>query len=343
MSLLVIDPATDATPWQAKAPDGSASTLLHIRAAPAPPAATALTIDAAAGATGHFIERTLPAPVDLTNFTDIQVWLTSDRQATGTATQPFFLELRIGSNAAAINTPANQWHRYLPATQSHARELALMSVDDLPVQAKTAVTTVRVTCVDGTAPFICRIERITALTEQILADIDAALKARLDGKIAADGLPVPALIAELGAVLPNPPYLRITQFDVRAADERSPQVPTRSDYTDSGFRLRPPRATFDALYEVECISDARATEAAALTYLLGDFAPRTALSVNDWPMTCELVPIPAALGATRPERVIVWLRVLASTRRTTAAHDAKPPTKGADVTVGQAPTIPALA
>ncbi|HUO71295.1 MAG TPA: hypothetical protein VMU39_11000 [Solirubrobacteraceae bacterium] len=341
MTLLVLDPATDAGPWQAKAADGSPSTLVHVTADPAPQ--PAIVIDAAAGATGHFIERALPAPTDLGATTDIQLWLTSDRAATGTDAHPFFLELRIGSTAAPISAQNNLWHRYLPAAQRNTRELSLLSLSDLPAQARTAVSTIRFTCTEGSAPFTSRIERITALAEHVLADIDAALKARLDGKITANGAPVPALIAETGAALPNPPYVRITNFDVRTADERSPQAPTRSDYSEGGFSLRPPRATFDALYEVECIADDRATEAAALEFLLADMAPRTALDVNDWPMTCELIPIPAALGATRPDRVVIWLRVLASVRRTGIPQPAQPPTKGADLTLGQAPTTAALA
>jgi hypothetical protein len=337
LTLLILDPMTDAGPWQAKAPGGTQSQLLSAAVD------NGLVISAQAGAVGHYLERTLPAPVDLSAHSDLQTWLSADREATGNAASPFYLELRIGSAGAAIGSAPNTWQRYLPVQQAGVRSLVTLALGDLQPSVRGAVTTLRLTCTDGSAPFAARLEQIAALDEQILADIDAALLARLDRRVTAQGAQVQAILAETGATLPNPPYLRITNFDVRTADERSSQVPVRTDYTDSGFTLRPPRTPFDAMYEIECVANDRTTEAATLQYLLADFAPRTTLLVNDWPLTCELVGIPAALGATRPERVVAWLRVCASVRKTASPQPAIPPIRGADITLGQAPQTAALA
>jgi hypothetical protein len=156
----------------------------------------------------------------------------------------------------------------------------------------------------------------------------------LGGVTAGGEGPVPAVVSEAGVPLPNPPYLRITNFDVRPAPERDQQTRSRTDYTPTGFTERPPRAAFDLLYELTVFADARAVEAGLVEHVMAELAPRSSLMVNGWPVMVEMVPIPAALGATRPDRVTLWLCVHASQRRAVAVRPAVPPYAEVDLETG---------
>lgn len=283
-------------------------------------------MSAAAGATGHYAEGTLAA-ANLSTFTDLQLLASAAGQA-GSAVSGW--ELRLGgAGAAAIGTGANNWARLIPSS-GPLGSLVLVSIDDLVPPARAALTKVRITRLDP-APGELQLLSVAALREEMLADVDAALVDRLTGATAGGEGPIPAVVAEAGVSLPKPPYLRITNFDVRPAPERDSQSRARTDYTPGGFTERPPRAAFDVLYEVAVFADSRAVEAGLVEHVIAQLAAPTSLLVNGWPLSTELVGIPAALGATRPDRVTLWVVIHATQRRAITSRPAVPPFTAVDV------------
>jgi hypothetical protein len=274
------------------------------------------------------VERTLPAPVNLSAFTDLQLLATATPELGGPVSG---WELRLGgAGPAAINAAGNHWARLVPSSDGPLGSLVLLSIADLGATARNALTTVRLTRVDAAAADL-QLQALAALREEMLADVDAALVARLTGVSAGGEGPVPAVLAEAGVALPKPPYLRLTNFDVRPAPERDSQSRARTDYTPAGFTERPPRAAFDLLYEVSVFADARAVEAGLIEHVLAEMASPTTLLVNGWPLMAELVGIPAALGAVRPDRVTLWVAVHATQRRPTTSRPAVPPFAAVDI------------
>lgn len=327
MTLLVLDTLADPGAWAAHEPSGAASALITVTAAPAP--AAGLMIAAQANATGHYVQRTLLAPVNLDAFTDLLLTATADDE-TDAGTSGW--ELRLGgAGAAAIAAAANTWARLIPSPGGPLGSLVLVSTDDLVPDARTALTTLRLTRVTS-SPGELQLASVAAMREEMLADVDAALMARLTGATAGGEGPVPAIVAEAGVAPPPMPYLRITNFDLRPAPERDPQTRSRTDYTPTGFTERPPRSAFDLLYELAVFADARAVEAGLIEHVMAELAPWTTLLVNGSPLIAEVTPIPAALGATRPDRVTVWVTVHASLQRAAIARPAVPPFAAIDVT-----------
>ncbi|MGZ6613108.1 MAG: hypothetical protein ACXVFQ_01585 [Solirubrobacteraceae bacterium] len=238
MPTLTLGSLIDPAAWTVHEPSGAASQLLTVTAASAQDGG--LTVSATAGATGHYAEGTLAAAVDLSTFTDMQL-LAGAAAQDGTAVSGW--ELRLGgAGPAAVGAGANDWARLIPGS-GPLGSLVLVSIDDLEAAARAALTTVRITRLDPAAG-VLGLRSIAALREEMLADVDAALVDRLTGATAGGEGPIPAVVAEAGVALPNPPYLRITNFDVRPAPERDTQSRARTDYTTGGFTERPPRVAF---------------------------------------------------------------------------------------------------
>src|SRR5689334_16144233 len=100
MSHAIVDALADPGAWTPRAPDGSPSAELSVVRGPDQRlTGPTLRIATAGDAAGHRVDRTLPAPVDLSPFADLELWLRSDRPGDGSDAQPFFLELRLGSPA----------------------------------------------------------------------------------------------------------------------------------------------------------------------------------------------------------------------------------------------------
>src|SRR6266536_3055233 len=143
-----------------------------------------LTIRATADAQGHRVERARAA-VDLTSFADLELWVRSDRVADGSDGRPFFFELRLGS-------AGNDWHRLIPVAAQDVWQPVPLALDDLPAAVRSALTAISFTCVDASTPFTIHLDRILAVSGELVGDVDAALLDRLGGKLEVAGAAVPA-------------------------------------------------------------------------------------------------------------------------------------------------------
>jgi hypothetical protein len=330
MSHAIVDDLADPGAWTPRAADGSPSTVVSVGRGPDQRlTGPTLRIAAGAGAAGHRVDRTLAAPVDLSAFDDLELWLRSDRAADGSDAQPFFLELRLGSAASPVGAAGNAWHRLLPVGPGW--QCVPLALDDLAPAVRGALTQIRLTCLDGAAPFALDLDRLVAVRPELLGDADAGLVARLGGRVEIQHAPVLAVVAP--AAPPPEPYLLITSYAARPAPERSPSPGYRTDYTATGFSIRPPSVPFDLLYAVDAVAGARADVATLLEFVYGELTPVSVLDVAGRPLTIEGVAAPQLALAALPTQPTVYLKLSSAQRGTAARVPAVPPFNRVDVEV----------
>ena len=269
------------------------------------------------------MERAL-APVDLSPFDDLELWVRCDRVADGSEARPFFLELRLGSAALAAGASGNAWHRLIPVTTPDVWQAVPLALDDLAAAVRGAVTQIRLTCVDASAPFALELDRITALRSELLADVDAALVARL-------GAAAPAVVLP-AAPEPAEPFFRITSYGVRPAPERSPASGFRSDFTGQGFSIRPPSIPFDLFYAVDAVDRGpRRRGQAARVRVLGADADRRCSRSPDVRSRSSGSTGRSSRARRSPGSRRCYLKVSAAQRATAAREAAVPPFNRVDV------------
>jgi hypothetical protein len=335
MSRVVLDDFGTVAPWRARTAGGGPSTAIRIEPGTARrlgPGTARFAADA--GAAGHRLERTIAA-ADLTAQTDLQIWILADRAADGTEGHPFFLELRLGSATAPASTGPGSWHRLLPIAAAGGWLCVPVSLGDLPPAVRSAVSEIRFTCVDG-RPFSAHLDAIAAVRDEMLVDVEEALVRLLGDRLRIDGALVPGVIVP-AATLPDEPYLRISNIGIRPAPERSATVPTRSDYTQTGFSLRPPTVAYDLTYSIRPVAADRAPIARMLDFVLGEIAPSSTLVVNDRPLAIDWAEPPAAPSGA-PDDFAVHLTVSAQRRSTAGYERAVPPFNLVEVEVDQRAT-----
>jgi hypothetical protein len=317
MPLTIVDGMDAAGPWQAFAPDGvTPSTELSLRIVAAKPRPggdpSSARISASAKAQNHVLRRALPG-LDLTNFDELRLWLTSDRIADGTATRPFFLELRLGSAAIGLGNPANTWQRYLPISQARTWEPVRLSIGDLAAGIRSAISAVQIRSVQA-APFDCNVDDIVAVREAMIGDVDAALLGLLDGILVVNGVKVPAVLHPADATQARP-YIGILQYDTAFSRDRTDSASPRGDFTDNGYVLRPQSNGYELFYQVTAIANDRAAQTQILEFILRTLTPRGQLMVNDLPLPMEAVfvtPIDQ-IGGHRTDQIPLFYKI--STRQ----------------------------
>lgn len=323
MSRIVVDDLSDFGAWTPRQPDGSPSTTITIEAGPvARLTGQTMRVVADPDATGHRVERDL-APVDLSHFDDLELWVRCDRVADGSDVSPFFIELRLGSAALAVDASTNTWHRFIPVTTPAVWQPVPLGLDDLAPAVRQAVTQIRMTCVDASTPFTLDLDRIAAIHPELLADVDAALVSWLEASAPAVVLPSSATPAE--------PFFRVTSYGVRPAPERSPASGVRSDFTGQGFSIRPPSVAFDLFYAVDAIAADRADAARLLEYVYAELTPTSVLEVAGRPLTMEWIDGPALARTEIAGQPTAYVKVSASQRSTGARESVVPPFNRIDV------------
>jgi hypothetical protein len=311
---VLVDSFDDAGAWQTTAPGGSPSAELVARTDTSITwlGAPTVALSGTAAASGH-LAHTNVTVVDLTASDDLWFWIQSDRLADGAAGWPFFLELRLGSAAVAMGTAANTWFRELPVTRADTWELVKVSLDDLAPTVRSALSAVQIGCIDASVPFRCNVAALTGVHEQLLLDLDAALVARLSNRAALAGAAVPAFVAQPGSTTAPPsPSIRITNYDVQQADARSPSGPSRSDFRNGTFDLRPRRRAYDVLYEIDVVASARADADLLYELVLTQLGTSSELVVNGVPQLVEIEPLPTFIGWQRPDHLVLRFRLHSS-------------------------------
>ncbi len=340
MVQLDIDAMNDATQWSAFAPDGiTPSTELQISTD-----ATVVRfgkdqrsgrITASSAAQNHLLRRALPA-LDLSSFDEIRLWLWSPLVADGSAAQPFFLEVRLGSAAMGIQHPNNKWSRSLAVPQASMWHLARLDLNDLPGEVRSAVNQVQLRCISSRA-FTCYLDDVLAVREEMIADVDAALLALLHEQISINATAVPAFFVHPEnpptAVIPS---IRITQYDIQYNGERTSPVQARSDYSGNGFRLRPASIAYELYYAIDVYADTRQHKAQILEFVLRTIAPYSVLLVNGTQVPIEWATISPFddTGRFRSDRELLYFKVL-TRQEVGRSEQATPPYQAVTITVDQ--------
>lgn len=295
MSHLLLDAFDDAAPWSAFEADGvtpSAALGLSIdtQVFHLGEDAASGRIDAAVEALGHFLRRSFVA-VDLSQHDELRFWLRASRAADGTPERPFFLELRAGSAALPIGDPQNTWQRFLPVAKPGAWELACLALDDLPAAVRGALTRLELRCTHAAQPFTCHLDDLAAVREEMIGDVEAALVARLDGRLSLAGAPVVAQVASAGVAAPAAPYIRIALVEIRTGGDRPRPGEVRRDYSGLSYRIAAAANEYDLTYDIDAVTTERAHTTRILEFVLASLAPRAQLAVAGRPGLLDWLPI----------------------------------------------------
>jgi hypothetical protein len=239
---------------------------------------TSLRMDVTPDASEHFISRSV-GPVDLTDFSELRLWFRTTHSSQGIPNQPFQLRLELGSAAMPIGDPGNGWRRYLPTFAPHRWQFVRMALDDLDPLVAGAVDAIQMTCVNVTVSWTAWLDDLIASDPQMVADVDAALVALLDGQLNIGG-PVPAQVHVPGQVEPAAPWLRIVHYDVTFSDLRTTSQRSRTDFTDDGYRLQPESVAYDIYYRIEPVTGDRSEYAQMIEFILDVLGHRRSLLVN---------------------------------------------------------------
>jgi hypothetical protein len=338
---LIIEDFADVSSWTPRQPGGAPSTAISI-AAGGSVRLTGLTgpsasANASTAATGNYLER-VGLPLDLRPFPDLLLWVRSDRFADGTSGSPLFLEVRLGSGVP-VGDPSNTWARLIPIETPGLWQPVPLSLADLPDTVRQGVTTIRLTCVDATAAWQMDIDTILAVHPEVLADVDAALLARLDNRLSLGGAPVPAVVVPVGGAQPSTPVLRISNYDARPDRAMSPMDGPRTDFTGTEFALRAPATVYQLDYAIEALAPDRASEAAMLAFVLGELTPTARLLGAGRTIRVEWIDPPATAAppvvAPPPDHPVVHVRIWAAQPGAGPAQRAVPPFNELSVQVDQ--------
>ena len=182
----------------------------------------------------------------------------------------------------------------------------VLSLEDLPASVRSGLTTIRLTCIDAASAFSLDLDVIAAVREELLADVDASLVNRLNGRLELNGTAVPDWVGHLFEGLDR--------------------------LTETGFALRPPAVAYDLLYEIDAVAEDRADAAAMLHLVLSEFGAVSTLEVSTNPLTVEWVDAPVT-EVPPGDRPLVHLKVSASQRPAAPTVRAVPPFNRIDVEV----------
>lgn len=230
----------------------------------------AMQVEISGGATGHRLERSLPA-TDLSAYTDLTFWARSDRVTGSDPGADYRLRLELGSAALPIGDPGNDWHRYVaPLGRDGWRYLRFL-LEDLPAAVRTAVTTIAITVEATDGAHMLWLDALEAQARQPSSDAEAALLTLLDGQLNVGGSPVPAVVAPDVAAAPAEPFFRIEPLRSAPSPKRAMESGSYSDFDADGYRLRPAPEPWDLFYAVDCEAQTRAEAVQLHDFLLARF------------------------------------------------------------------------
>jgi len=313
---LMLDPMNAANQWTALESDGLTPSVALVPQNDTGvyrfgSDSTSLRVTGSTSAEGHVLRRTL-ADVDLSALDEIRVSLRSTRVADGSS-RPFFLELRLGSNAMPLNDAANTWHRYFPVPRAGNWDLVRLRITDLAPQVRSALSVIQVRCIDATESFTVHLDDLLAVRERLVADVDAALLSKLHQRAAIDGTPVPAIIhhPEDDAPAPSVPFIRITPFAIEPAAERLTSFEQRTDFTSQGCLVRPGSLRYDMFFELDVFTETRDQKAGLLEFLASTLTPNGILVQNgvEIPMEWITVAPQDRIGGSRSDRSPLHIKV----------------------------------
>jgi hypothetical protein len=131
---------------------------------------------AAAGAAGASAELVLDPPLDLGGYDELRLRIRATRPADGSEARPFYLELSY-TDAGDGTGDEHRW--LVPIARSGTWEQRHFGIES---DRRGQVDRFRLTCLEAT-PFECWVDRLLAVREEPVADLEGSLARALDGTI----------------------------------------------------------------------------------------------------------------------------------------------------------------
>jgi hypothetical protein len=126
------------------------------------------------GSLGVGASVTFAVPLDLGAFDELRFWLHASRGASGSQTAPFFLEFSY-TDTGDLPGELHRWS--VPVTEAGKWEHRRVGIEQ---DRRTAINQMQFRCLTD-LPFVCRIDELLAVREEMLADLESALTLRLGG------------------------------------------------------------------------------------------------------------------------------------------------------------------
>lgn len=327
----LVDAMNNAAAWVALEPDQvTPSTELTVSAETSVfrygEDGTSLQVVATQQALNHQLHRSL-ANLDWGGFDELRLWLRSNRAADGSSTQPFYLELRLASAAMGLAHPNNTWYRYLLIAQAQQWELVRISLQDLPVGVRSAVNLIQIRCIAASFEFVCQIDDLMVVREEMLSDVERALFAQLHHRLTLGGNLVAAFLAHPGVAEPAFPYIRLARYGLHLVPQGQRSTQERIDFVGDGYTLLPASIGYALFYEIEGRAAAPEESAQLFEFVLQRFSPYGQVLVNNVAHRIELInfAVQEELGPKRAEQFALRFKVytrqeVGVPQRVTLAH-----------------------
>jgi hypothetical protein len=206
----------------------------------------------------------------------------------------------------------------------------LIGLSDVPANVRSALSEVRLVSLAG--DWTAELGPVRAVRGELLPDIDAALLARFSNRLELNGNPVGARLLPAEASPGTGPRFDITAAGVRSNPERARSAALATDFTASGFVLRPAANPLDLTYRVHAVATDRASVSRMVQFVLDDIAAAPTLVAAGMPWPVDLAEEAAGVedgGAS------VTLRIEAAARPPADRVAAIPPFNTVTVEVDQ--------
>jgi len=138
-------------------------------------------IAAPVGALNAFAEFVPSTPLDLSEFEELRFWILGSTQADGSTTSPFYLEF---SYIDANDTTGEEHRWFVPINQGGVWEQRRIGIQS---DRRSAITHFRFRCLTS-LPFVCYIDELLAIREEMLFDLEQALVTLLENQVTLPGL-----------------------------------------------------------------------------------------------------------------------------------------------------------
>jgi hypothetical protein len=132
-------------------------------------------------ATNAVAEFVPGAALNLNNFDELRFWVRASQAADGTTARPFFLEF---SYLDAGDLPGEEHRWFVPVNTPDRWEQRRIGIEQ---DRRTQITSLRFRCLTD-LPFVCRVDELLAVREEVLVDVETALAALLDEQLTLPGL-----------------------------------------------------------------------------------------------------------------------------------------------------------
>lgn len=119
-------------------------------------------------------------PLNLDPFEELRFWVRSSRSSSGSPNQPFYLEFSYIDD----NDAANEMHSwFVPVNRSNMWEQRRIGIEN---ERRSAVSSFSFRCLT-TDSFVCHIDEILAVREEMLPDLESALVVVIENQLTLPG------------------------------------------------------------------------------------------------------------------------------------------------------------